>query len=340
VSLNSADVEQAPKHSTGIHMNFVSKCIFVALSFSAAQVAAQEFPTRPIRLVVPYAPGGNVDVTARVIAPRLSEILGQSVIVDNRAGGGGSMGSTLVAKAPPDGYTLLMGASGPLSVNPLAIPSLSYDPIRDFAPISKVHIVPLVVLANPKTNLGSLKDLLGRAQAEPGKIAVASAGIGTMNHLAIELFNVMAGVNVLHVPYKGGGPALNDLLAGQVSAAFEQVNSSIGFVRTGQLTALAITGRKRSTALPNIPTLDELGLKGYEAVTFVGVLAPAGTPKPVIAKLNGAVRKAIETPAVLERLRELGTEPSASTPEEFGGLISSELKKWRDLAVKTNLKFE
>ena len=321
-------------------MKFITKCVVVAGLVLSAQAVAQDFPTRPIRLIVPYAPGGNVDVTARVIAPRLSEILGQSVVVDNRAGGGGSMGSTAVAKASADGYTLLMGASGPLSINPLAIPKLSYDPIKDFAPISRVHIVPLVVLANPKANLGSIKDLLSRAKAEPGRVSVASAGIGTMNHLAIELFNVMASVNVLHVPYKGGGPALNDLLAGQVMAAFEQANSSMGFIRDGRLTPLAITGRKRSTALPNIPTLDELGLKGYEAVTFVGVLAPAGTPKPIIAKLNDAVRKALETPAVLEKLRDLGTEPGASSPEEFGSLISSELKKWRDLATKTNMKFE
>ena len=321
-------------------MKFITKCVVVAGLVLSAQAVAQGFPTRPIRLIVPYAPGGNVDVTARVIAPRLSEILGQSVVVDNRAGGGGSMGSTAVAKASADGYTLLMGASGPLSINPLAIPNLSYDPIKDFAPISRVHIVPLVVLANPKANLGSIKDLLSRAKAEPGGVSVASAGIGTMNHLAIELFNVMAGVNVLHVPYKGGGPALNDLLAGQVMAAFEQANSSMGFIRDGRLTPLAITGRKRSTALPNIPTLDELGLKGYEAVTFVGVLAPAGTPKPIIAKLNDAVRKTLETPAVLEKLRDLGTEPGASSPEEFGSLISSELKKWRDLAAKTNMKFE
>ena len=318
----------------------MKSALALLLCWAATQAGAQNFPTQPVKLIVPFAPGGNVDVTARIISIELGKILGQSVIVENRAGGGGSIGATAVATATPDGHTLLMGASGPLSVNPVAIPNLAYDPVKDFAPVSRIHVVPLVVLTNPKSGIGSIKDLMARAKAEPGKITIASAGVGTMNHLAIELFNHTAGVELLHVPYKGGGPALNDLLGGQVSLAFEQMNSSMGFIKDGRLTPLAVSSRKRSSALPNVPTLDELGLQGYEAATFVGVLAPARTPKAVIDKLNAAVRRTMESPEVLARLRDLGAEPAASSPEEFGALVRSELDKWRGLATRAGIKFE
>jgi len=319
---------------------FIVAFIAFLLSSLGYALAAQTYPSRPIRLVVPYPPGGNVDITARIIGPGLGEQLGQSIVVDNRAGAGGNVGANLVAKAAPDGYTLLMGSSGPLSVNPIVIPNTPYEPVKDYEPISKVHIVPLVVLAGPKSGIASIKEFIARAKAEPGKITVASAGTGTTNHFGIELFSAMAGVKVVHVPYKGSGPALSELLGGQVATMFDQLSASIGYIKDGRLRALAVTSARRSALVPDVPTLDESGLKGYEASTYIGVLGPAGMPKPVIAKLHAAMVKVMATPAVADRLRGLGTEPGSSTPEEFRKLIGDELAKWRGVAKSAGLKFE
>ena len=312
--------------------------LLVLAAFAAG--AQQSYPARPVRLIVTYPPGGNVDITARIIGPTLGELLGQTVVVDNRGGGGGNVGAHLVAKAAPDGHTLLMGSSGPLSVNPVVVPNLPYDSVKDYAPISLVHVVPLVVLAGQKSGIGSIRELIERAKASPGKLTVASAGTGTTNHFAIELFSTMAGVKVVHVPYKGSGPALTEMLGGQVATMFDQLSASIGYIRDGRLKALAIASARRSSALPNVPTLDESGLRGYEASTFIGVLAPAGTPKAVVAKLNTAMLKVMATPAVLQRLRDLGTDPGSSSPEEFRGTIRDELNKWRDVAQRAGLKFD
>ena len=302
--------------------------------------AAEQFPTRPIRVIVPYAPGGNVDISARIIAPPLGEVLGQIIVVDNRPGAGGNLGASLVAKATPDGYTLLVGSSGPLSVNPVIFKSLPYDTLKDFAPISTVQAVPLVVLAGPKSNINSIADIIAAAKARPGKLTMASAGAGTTNHFAIELFAHMANVKLLHVPYKGSGPALSELLGGQVETMIDQLAASIGYVRDGRLKVLAVTTQQRAAALPNVPTLEELGYKGYQASTLLGLLAPAGTPKPVVAKLNAGVRKIMDNNAVAERFRGLGANPGASSPEEFTARIRDELEQWRSLVKQLNLKFE
>ena len=302
--------------------------------------AAEQFPTRPIRVIVPYAPGGNVDISARIIAPPLGEALGQTIVVDNRPGAGGNLGASLVAKATPDGYTLLVGSSGPLSVNPVIFKNLPYDTLKDFAPISTVQAVSLVVLAGPKSNFNSIADVITAAKARPGKLTMASAGAGTTNHFAIELFAHMAKVKVLHVPYKGSGPALSELLGGQVETMIDQLAASIGYVRDGRLKVLAVTTQQRAAALPTVPTLEELGYKGYQASTLLGLLAPAGTPKPVIAKLNAGVRKIMDSPVVAERFRGLGANPGASSPEEFTARIRDELEQWRSLVKQLNLKFE
>ncbi len=302
--------------------------------------AAEQFPTRPIRVIVPYAPGGNVDISARIIAPPLGEALGQTIVVDNRPGAGGNLGASLVAKATPDGYTLLVGSSGPLSVNPVIFKNLPYDTLKDFAPISTVQAVSLVVLAGPKSNFNSIADVITAAKARPGKLTMASAGAGTTNHFAIELFAHMANVKLLHVPYKGSGPALSELLGGQVETMIDQLAASIGYVRDGRLKVLAVTTQQRAAALPNVPTLEELGYKGYQASTLLGLLAPAGTPKPVIAKLNAGVRKIMDSPVVAERFRGLGANPGASSPEEFTARIRDELEQWRSLVKQLNLKFE
>lgn len=311
----------------------------IALAF-AGIAAAQTYPTRPIRLIVPYPPGGNVDITARLIGPPLGEALGQSVVVDNRSGAGGSTGANLVARAAPDGYTLLMGSSAPLSINSIVLKDVPYDAIRDFTPASLVHVVTMVVLASPKSPVSSIQDLIARMKATPGKVTMASPGSGTTNHLAIELFASITGTRPLHVPYKGSGPALTELLGGQVETMVDQLTSSIGYVRDGRLKLLATTGRRRSPALPNVPTLDESGLKGYEASTFIGVVAPAGIPAAVLKRLNEATRKVMAMPEVIDKFRALGTEPGASSPEEFRKLIADELDKWREVARKSNLKFD
>lgn len=306
---------------------------------SVSIVAAQDFPTRPIRFIVPYAPGGNVDISARTVGPVLGEILGQTIVVDNRPGAGGNIGAVIVAKATPDGYTLLVGSSGPLSVNPVVLKDMPYDSVKDFAPVSRVQSVPLVLLTSPKFGVGSVKELITRARAEPGKITMASAGTGTTNHFAIELFSTMAGIKVLHVPYKGSGPALAELLGGQVNTMVDQLTSSIGYIRDGRLKVIAVTAAKRVDALPDVPTLSESGIPGYEASTFLGLLAPAGTPRPVIMKLNGAIAKAVATKSVNDRFRSLGADPGASSPEAFAKIIRDELAKWRRVAKEANLKF-
>jgi tripartite-type tricarboxylate transporter receptor subunit TctC len=313
--------------------------IISLLAFSAA-AAAQSFPARPIRLIIPYPPGGNVDITARMIGPGLGEALGTTIVVDNRAGGGGNLGANLVARAAPDGHTLLMGSSGPLSINVIVFKDIPYDSARDFAPVSSVHVVPLVLLASPKSTITSVKELIARIKANPGKVTMASAGAGTTNHFAIELFASVTGTRPLHVPYKGSGPALSELLGGQVETMVDQLTSSIGYIRDGRLKLLAVTGTRRSPAAPNVPTLDESGLKGYEASTYIGIAAPAGTPQAVVGRLNEATRKVMARPEVLERLRALGTEPGASSPEEFRRMIAEELAKWRDVARKANLRFQ
>ena len=313
-------------------------CLFAALILPAH--AAETFPVRPIRFIVPYAPGGNVDISARIIAQPLGDVLGQTIVVDNRPGAGGNLGASLVAKATPDGYTLLVGSSGPLSVNPVIFKNLPYDSLKDFAPISTVQAVPLVLLAGPKAGIQSVADLVNAAKAQPGKVTMASAGAGTTNHFAIELFASMAGIRILHVPYKGSGPALAELLGGQVATMVDQLAASIGYVRDGRLKVLAVTTPQRAAALPNVPTLDELGYKGYHAATLLGLLAPAGTPKPVIAKLNTAVRKTMDNAAVADRFRGLGANPGASSPEEFSARIRDELRQWQGLVKKLGLKFE
>jgi tripartite-type tricarboxylate transporter receptor subunit TctC len=212
--------------------------------------------------------------------------------------------------------------------------------VKDYAPVSRVHVVPLVVLAGPKSGIGTIKDLIERARANPAKLATASAGTGTTNHFGIELFNTMAGVKLLHVPYKGSGPALAEMLGGQVPLMFDQLSASIGYIRDGRLKALAVASAKRASVLPSVPTLDESGLRGYEASTFIGVLAPANTPKAVVAKLNAAMRKVMDTAVVREKFLGLGAEPGSSSPEEFARLIADELAKWRDVAKKAGLKFD
>jgi len=316
--------------------------VVAATCVAAAAPAAQrlDYPARPVRLIVPFATGGSVDISSRILAGPLTEILGQQIVVDNRAGASGSIGANMVAKAAPDGYTLLAGSSGSVTANRAIYSKLPYDSLRDFAPISMINVTPMVVVTYPGLPVTSIRDLVELARSQPGKITVGSAGIGSSNHLALELFQSMAGVKLLHVPYKGTGAVYTDLIGGQVQAMFDQIASSIGHIQGGKLRALGVTSLHRSTVLPSIPTLDESGIKGYEAASFTGVLAPAGTPQPVLDRLHAAVVKAARMPAVTERFKELAADPKTTTPQEFAQFMRNDIAKWQKVAQIANIKLD
>ena len=296
------------------------------LWISSAQ--AQTYPERPIRLVVPFPPGGGSDITARTIAQKLGEALGQQVVADNRGGAGGNIGTDIVAKAVPDGYTLVMALSGPFSINGSLLGKLPFDPLKDFALITLAGATPNLLVSHPSLSAHTVKELIVLAKASPGKINFASSGLGTPAQLAGELFNTMAGVKLIHVPYKGAAPALTDLLAGQVQLMFSTMPPSLPQVRAGKLRAIAVTSAKRSVTTPELPTISEAGLPGFEAITWYGMAAPAGTPPAIVKKLNSEVVKLLRLPEVKERLLATGTEASGTTPEEFATYIKSEIVKW------------
>jgi len=309
------------------------KRFIIAAAMAAATGAfAQEFPSRPVKIVVPWPPSGNVDITARTVAPAFGEALGGQVIVENVAGAGGRIGSSAVAKAPADGYTLLLGSSGTITAGPAVFKNLSYDPLKDFIPISPIQYVAIVLTAAPKTPLSSYREFVAYAEANPGKLSIASAGNGSSNHLAIELLMRQAHLKLLHVPYKGSGPALTDLLGSQVECMMDQLNSSVEQIKNGRIKALAVASLKRSPLLPEVPTLDELGLKGFEATTFSGIFAPAGTPGPVVAKLAAALHSSLANATVRERFRQMGVEVMDMSPPEFAAFVRTDYEKWRTIA--------
>ncbi len=324
--------------------NALCAAMLVAASFVAATAApaAQrlDYPVRPVRLIVPFAPGGSVDISSRILAGPLSEILGQQIVVDNRAGASGSIGASMVARATPDGYTLLAGSSGSVTANRAVYSKLPYDSLRDFIPISMINVTPMVVVTYPGLPVNSIKDLIELARTQPGKITVASAGIGSSNHLALELFQSMVGAKYLHVPYKGTGAAYGDLIGGQVQVMFDQIASAIGHIHGGKLRALAVTSLDRSTVLPAIATLDESGVKGYDAASFTGVLAPTGTPPAVVARLHEAVVRAARLPAVTERFRELAADTKTTTQQEFAQFIRDDIAKWQKVAQMANIRLD
>jgi tripartite-type tricarboxylate transporter receptor subunit TctC len=317
------------------------KCLIAIAAFAWSLVAhAQQFPTHPVRIVVPWPPSGNVDITARTVAPALGEALGQQVIVDNRAGAAGTIGSAAVAKSPPDGYTLLLGSSGTITAGPAVFKTLPYDPVKDFFAVGGIQSVAMVLTAAPKTPVSSFQEYMQLARAKQGQLSIASAGSGSSNHLAIELFMRMADVKLLHVPYKGSGPAITDLLGSQVESMMDQLAASIGHIREGRIKPLAITSRTRSPLLPNVPTLDELGVKGYEASTFTGLFAPADTPRPVLEKLSSSLKRALANETVRERYRSMGAEVIDSSQAEFAAFVRADLEKWRRVAREGNIVVE
>jgi tripartite-type tricarboxylate transporter receptor subunit TctC len=294
---------------------------------AAAPALAQGWPAKPVRLVIPYAPGGPVDITGRLTAQKLGEALGQQVVVDNRAGANGNIAVELVARAPADGYTLLMGANGPIAINPSLYAKLPADPVRDLAPVSMVAASPMILVAHPSLPVSSVRELVALAKARPGAINFASSGSGSTAHLSGELFRSMAGVSLVHVPYKGAGPALTDLVAGQTQVMFTGVSSTLPYVKSRRLRALGVSSEKRLPILPDVPTVGE-AVRGYEVLTWYGVFAPAGTPAPIIDAVAKAVAASFATPEARDRLAALGADPNTLPAAEFAKMIRVEVDKW------------
>lgn len=306
---------------------------------AAAPAAAQEaYPTRPVRMVIPFPAGGSTDVVGRIAAARMSELLGQQVVVENKAGAGGNTGAASVARETADGYTLLLATISTHAINPALYPKMPYDPVKDFAPVSLLAVVPNVLVVHPSLEANNVQELIALLKANPGKYDYASSGIATPLHLSGELFKTMAGVDVVHVPYKGAGPALNDVLGGQVKIMFDNLPSSIGHIRSGKLRALAITTKQRSPALPDLPTMAEAGLPGYETYTWNALFAPAGTPQTVVDKLAGVAAQAVNEPAVKERLADLSAVAVGAGPDDLARHVEAELAKWAPIVKASGAK--
>jgi tripartite-type tricarboxylate transporter receptor subunit TctC len=322
-------------------MNPMTRLFFFFLStFFCVETIAQDFPSHPLRLIVPWPPSGNVDITARVIAPALGDALGQQVVVENKAGAAGTIGSAQVAKSAPDGYTLLLGSSGTITAGPAVFKTLPYDPLKDFVAVGPIQSVPIVLTVAPKTPVSNFEDYVSLAKKKEGQLSIASAGSGSSNHLAIELLMRQANLKLLHIPYKGSGPAITDLLGSQVESMMDQLTASIGHIREGRIRAIAISSQKRSPLLPNVPTLDESGVKGYEAATFTGIFAPAAVPQEIVNKLSGAIRKALAIESVRERYRSMGVEVMDMSQPEFAAYVRTDLEKWRKVAREGNIVVE
>lgn len=303
----------------------------IALAAAAAAplaAQAQAYPTKPITIVVPFSAGGTTDILARVVGEALKTELGQPVVIDNRAGAGGNIGASLAAKANADGYTLFMGTVGTHAINQSLYKKLPYDPIKDFAPLTRVAMVPNLLVAHPSKPYNSVKELIAYAKANPGKVNFGSSGSGSSIHLSGELFNTLAKVDMVHVPYKGSAPAVTDLLGGQIDIMFDNMPSAIQHVRNGKLKPLAVTTAKRSPELPNVPTIAEAGVPGYEATSWFGLFAPAATPAPVVARLNAALVKVLSDANVKKKIAEQGAEPYSEKPEQFAEFIRKETAKW------------
>lgn len=314
--------------------------LLLFLAAGCATALAQTYPAKPIRMIAPFPPGGTTDILARVAGQKITEALGQQVIIDNRPGAGGNIGTELVAKAAPDGYTLLTAPGSTLTINPSLFAKLSYDVLKDFAPVTIIAAVPNLLVVHPSLPVKSVKELVALAKARPGQLNYASTGAGQSTHLSMELFKTMAGIDAVHIPYKGSSPALADLLGGQVSLMFDNMPSSLPHVKAGKLRALAVSTLKRSPALPQLPTVAESGLPGFEVSVWFGVLAPAGTPRDIVTKLNGAIVKSLQTPDVHERLVSQGAEAIGNTPEQFTAQMQRDLVKWAKVVKDSGAKLE
>jgi tripartite-type tricarboxylate transporter receptor subunit TctC len=312
----------------------------LVLLLAAGTCAAQTYPARPMRIVVPFPAGGIADLFARVIGQKFNEAWGQPVVVDNRPGAGGNIGAEIVAKSPPDGYTLVMGSIGTHSVNVSLFSKLAYDPIRDFAPVALVMEAEGLLVLHPSVPVQSVKALIALAKARPGQVAYASAGHGTAGHLAGELFKSMARVDMVHVPYKGNVPAITDLIAGQTSLLFATMPTVLPQVQAGRLRALAVTGSSRSPAAPELPTIAEAALPGYSVTNWIGLFAPAGTPRDIVMKLNGETVRIMQAPDIQKRLTNEGAKFTPRTPDEFAAFVKSEIAKWAKVVKDAGIRVD
>ena len=313
----------------------------VALSIGAlgSPVFAADYPDRPVRVVVPYPPGGGTDVVARIVQGRMQQLLGQTLVIDNRGGGGGSIGSEAVAKSQPDGYTLLFTLSSH-TINPAIFPRLSFDTERDFVPVGMAASLPQILVSHPSFEPRTVAELIALAKTKPEQIQFASVGNGSPSHLAGELFNLRAGTRITHIPYRGGGPAVNDVIGGQVPLLWVSIPAAAQFVKAGKLRPIAVSTLRRSSAFPDVPTVDEAGLKGFEVDSWYAMFAPAKTPPAVVAKLNAALNEALGDPAVRSKLLSQGGEAAPGTPESLAAIVSAEIPKWKQLVKDANIKLE
>ena len=311
--------------------------LFAFATFSAV---AQPYPSKPIKLVVPFPPGGPLDLAGRAIADHLSKTWGQPVVVDNKPGAGGNIGADLVAKSPPDGYTIVMGALSTHAVNPHLFAKMPYDALKDFAPVTLVAMTPNVLVLNPAVKANDVKELIALAKASPGKLSFASGSNGSAGHLAGELFKTLAGIDIVHVPYKGGAPAMQDLLGGQVQFMFDNLANSTAQLKAGKLKALAVTTAKRSALAPELPTMAEAGVPGFDISTWYGIMAPAGTPPDVVKKLNAEIVRFLGSDEAKEKLKAQGAEPAPMSPEQFDQFIRAEWTKYAKIVKDSGAKVD
>jgi len=329
---------QSPSHLVTQSLGRILLC--AALAAVATPAGAQQYPTRPVRFVVPFAPGGSTDTLARTMGGKLTELLGRQVVIDNRPGANGDIGMLIVAKAPPDGYTVVLGYIANLGIGPSLYAKMPYDPVKDFAPITQVAGASNIVVIHPSVPANSFKEFIAYVKANPKKVNFASAGVASVGHLTGEYLNNLAGIDMVHVPYKGSGQAIADLVGGHVKVMISGMASTLPHVKTGKLLGIATTGVKRTPATPDIPTIAESGFPGFEASSWFGVLAPAGTPKPVVARLNADIVNALRDPVASRRLEDVGFEITTGTPEQFGAYIRSEIKKWAKVVKASGAKPE
>jgi len=318
----------------------VSACVVGAAQLMALDVMAQSYPTRPIRWIVTYPPGGPTDVVARSIGAKLTEAWGQQIVIDNSAGAGGAIGTDLAAKAVPDGYTLLFGTSAGLTINPALSSKLPYDAVKDFAPVSLLVINPQILVLHNSIPANTVKELIAYAKARPGQLNYASVGQGSPNHMGMELLKALAGIDLVHGPYKGTGPAITDLLGGQVQLMFNSMPSVLPLVKSGKLKGLGVGSPQRSPAIPELPTVAEAGVPGFENVTWYGMFAPAKTPRDIVIKLNQQVVKILADPEMAQRLASQGAEPRSSTPEELAKFMQVESVRWKKVIQVAGIKLE
>jgi tripartite-type tricarboxylate transporter receptor subunit TctC len=319
----------------------IARAALVALALAAPLGAqAQEYPSRPIRIVAPFPPGGAADILARTIGQKFTEAWGQPAVVDNRPGAGGTIGADVVAKAAPDGYTLLLGSTATQSIAPGIYPKLAYNPLTDFVAVAGLAQVPVVLVVGKTVPARSVQDLIALAKAKPDSLTFASSGSGAIPHLTGEMFMASAGVKMIHVPYRGATPALADMLSGQVGLMFDNLPSSLPHIQSGALTALGVATPKRAASLPTVPTIAEAGIPGFAVVSWFGILAPAGTPEPVLTKLRGGIDRALDAPDFKERLAQQGAEPFGMPPDAFTALIKTDAAKWAEVVKANNVKID